>query len=243
MASPVNRSKPNTGFFANGYLTLTSLIQATAFGMLVYSIEKLTATATALAVERLPYLACEFATIAVVTWTYFAGSRDLTWRLGGLDIVIPLSLGLCQNALILMASREQCDPFAWFLCFLVFSLLGGAAVTNAWVKTRRNPSSHAELKVQKERLFAGYAASCYLQAVYCAVVCVLLHSAVAGQRTAQCCAILLACEQAALLVCASFWTRANPSLRLRILRGRDLAIAANPPRVRTGRPQQQRQGA
>jgi len=123
--------------FSSGYLTLTSLVQATVFAVFVLSLRELAEKPGCEWLRHLPFLASEFLTIIVVCLGYLIGSRDLRWRMDLLDVAIPCSMGLTQCAAILALGVVTHDIAWWFICYAVLDVLFLSAGINALHKTPR----------------------------------------------------------------------------------------------------------
>jgi hypothetical protein len=121
------------GFFANGYLMVTSVIQATTFAALILVADKLSESE----LWRLsPYLLCSFLMLVNLLYGYLDGSRDLKWPLDGFDVLLPVLLGVFQCAAMLSLATKQTDPeVLWFRWTLLVTITIMAVVVNAWIKT------------------------------------------------------------------------------------------------------------
>lgn len=129
LESPVDRP-----FFIAGYLTLVSVIQATAFGLFVISVGKLLINNTI--GPQIPFLVCEYFIIVNVTFGYFAGTRDLRWHFGPLDILVPFTIGLAECLAINTLGQGSQPEELWFGSFLLLFATGILAVLNASYKVR-----------------------------------------------------------------------------------------------------------
>ena len=122
-----NRDKT---FFTNAYLMTTSVIQAAAFGALVFAIDNL--QKASILAQNWPYLTLSFITIVVLSYGYIMGAHELRWPLDGFDILIPFLLGLFQSVASLSLPW---GPVCFFQIYLLFAVTGFLALANSWVKT------------------------------------------------------------------------------------------------------------
>ena len=135
MKSPPELDSPiDRPFFISGYLTLISVIQATAFGLFVLSVVKLLENGALW--TQLPFLICEYFMIVNVTFGYFAGARDLRWHIGGFDILIPFTLGLAECLAITTLGEGNGSEKYWFAANLLFFFTGIFATLHANRKVR-----------------------------------------------------------------------------------------------------------
>jgi small-conductance mechanosensitive channel len=156
-------------FFLNGYLTLTSVIQATAFGLLAYSAQGRPVHGPLL---QLSFLFCEFWVIVTLTYGYFVGARDLLWRFDGLDILIPFLVGLSEASVVNSLNAEIRHWFLFQLCVCISCF---AVLLNGWIKSYRLKKAIEE--VPKEELpayLADHQINLSNYARYCILLVVLL---------------------------------------------------------------------
>lgn len=173
----MNDQKNN--FFASAYLTLISIIQATTFGIFVFSINRL--INDGLALDKIFFLLCEFITIISLTYSYFVGSRDLIWDLDIFDISIPFILGIGQSLFIVLLGNTNVNhstnnEYLWFVFNLIYIMLVGLSLANAWYKTKKEYSyyeSNGLVAVYKEHIKQFRLASKILPFV---ILCYLLAS-------------------------------------------------------------------
>jgi hypothetical protein len=115
----------------NGYLWLTSLIQAIVFGVFVASLNKLQWRA----LDRWPFVITEFLNVVLVCFGHVAISRDLCWQLDLLDVFIPFMLGLLQCLPMLLLGMIRNDALWWFVCYFALTNFIFLALLNSRMKT------------------------------------------------------------------------------------------------------------
>ena len=109
-------------FFPSYYMTLISIIQATALGYLLYNVSQQVTAVFSDFPLLLIYL-ITFFVIMIVWYEYMMGSASLRWMPTILDSVIPFTLGIGQFSLILAVYNKL---YCWwyfslsFVCFVSF---------------------------------------------------------------------------------------------------------------------------
>ena len=125
--------------YLNGYLMLTSMIQATAFAFYVASISKI---GPQMALKLFPFLLSELIIIVALTYGYMLGVRDVWWEIDIIDVIIPFMIGLFEIMLI-NSIKPQTNTFtSWFVLLSIMFFMCILAVINGFIKTR---SANSEL--------------------------------------------------------------------------------------------------
>ncbi len=208
-------SQEEDPFSASGYLTLTSLIEATAFGIFIFWTEQV--ISHGLVLSELPFLAAAFSGIITLTYGYVVGSRDLTWDLGAFDIAIPFTIGLLQCVSIIMIGRQamaghRANEFYWFVAVSAQMIVSAFALANAWIKTRRERQKYEEhhrIKIYEAHIrnFRRFSfLLVFLMPLYI-LFCIVSYTDLGGMTIQWIMGALIAVEKCATIFGISAWDK------------------------------------
>ena len=128
------KQERHKAIYLNGYLMLTSMIQATAFAFYVASICQI---GPQMALKLFPFILSELILIVAFTYGYMLGVRDVWWELDVVDVIIPFMIGLFE-IMAINSIKPRIDNFtSWFVLLSLMFSVCILAVINGFIKTRR----------------------------------------------------------------------------------------------------------
>jgi hypothetical protein len=128
--------------FGSIYLTLLSIIQSVALGLLAVEFNNATNAAVGQSLSRWILIFVSFVILVLVWHSYLDGLLSVYWHPTIVDSLLPFGIGMCECILV----TSTADPPKWFLCCAFLSILGALVNLNSLISTRTAffESTHAK---------------------------------------------------------------------------------------------------